>query len=356
VNRFLDVYAGTGVRERLCDKGLQAKDITMILGASGGPKWFVLSALDEFFCGDYFHNNTETVDLLGASAGAWRFACYCRKDGVRAIQNFLKSYSTLCFTRGDIQEVSEKSILMLEEILAHGGEREILSHPVFKYNCVASAGRGGFAKEGFALKKSLGTAFIRNALGSNLMLKKLERWCFISGSEGVFEEVWNAVNFQQLKPETLRSAVLASGSIPGVMEGVSGELFGEPQKVFRDGGMVDYHMGAADFSRRSGVVLFPHFCARIIPGWFDKIWRGRKPLKQGFSNVVLICPSPDFIESLSLKKISDRKDFQTMDDSNRLSFWAELIEKAKLLVPEYQELCEVSNFRRVVKPLEELCQ
>ena len=49
----LQLFAGERAYARLMDEGLNADQLSLIIGASGGPKWLVLSKLDQYL-NDYF--------------------------------------------------------------------------------------------------------------------------------------------------------------------------------------------------------------------------------------------------------------------------------------------------------------
>lgn len=82
--------------------------------------------------------------------------------------------------------------------------------------------------------------------------------------------IGQALNTQSgMTPGNLKPALQASGSIPYLMNGVQ-QIPGAPKGVYRDGGPVDYHLDVPFGLDGSGIVLYPHFSQRIIPGWFDK--------------------------------------------------------------------------------------
>lgn len=68
--------------------------------------------------------------------------------------------------------------------------------------------------------------------------------------------------FVALNAGNLRQALLASGSIPMVMEGVR-DLPGAGAGTFRDGGLLDYHLDLPYSG--DDIVLYPHFTDRVIP-------------------------------------------------------------------------------------------
>ncbi len=78
----------------------------------------------------------------------------------------------------------------------------------------------------------------------------------------------------RLTKSNFKAALLSSGSIPIAMEGIS-NINGVPG-VFRDGGILDYHLDIPFLPHENGFVLYPHFYEHITPGWFDKSLN-RKP-------------------------------------------------------------------------------
>ena len=73
--KALSLYAGPRAMRQLQANGLQQEQFTVLAGASGGPKWFVLYGLDRFLFGDFFDDREEVLATIGSSAGAWRLAC-----------------------------------------------------------------------------------------------------------------------------------------------------------------------------------------------------------------------------------------------------------------------------------------
>ncbi|MDC1119026.1 hypothetical protein OAT28_00415 [Gammaproteobacteria bacterium] len=50
----LSIYAGPTARAQLLEQGVTAAQFKVMVGASGGPKWFVLYGLDRYLFGDFF--------------------------------------------------------------------------------------------------------------------------------------------------------------------------------------------------------------------------------------------------------------------------------------------------------------
>ena len=54
MTNWFEVKAGQRAFAQIQEHGLRQDDISLLLGASGGPKWFILQGLDNYFFGDFF--------------------------------------------------------------------------------------------------------------------------------------------------------------------------------------------------------------------------------------------------------------------------------------------------------------
>jgi len=72
--RALQITLGRTAAQRIEQEGWQADHFSLVVGASGGPKWFILSHLDRFLFGDFLQRGTTSLTTLGSSIGAWRKA------------------------------------------------------------------------------------------------------------------------------------------------------------------------------------------------------------------------------------------------------------------------------------------
>ena len=88
-----------------------------------------------------------------------------------------------------------------------------------------------------------------------------------------------------LTQQNLREALLASGSIPMLLEGVV--ISETPTSVHWDAGVIDGHHDI-DFGAGDGIVLYPHFYSHVIPGWFDQALRWRRARARNFMRTLLI--------------------------------------------------------------------
>jgi hypothetical protein len=127
----------------------------------------------------------------------------------------------------------------------------------------------------------------------------------------------------------LAPALLASGSIPGLLDGVR-DIPGAPAGVYRDGGIVDYHFDPR-WATGEGLILYPHFGPTLIPGWFDKPFRGRHLDPAALDRVVVLAPSPEFVASLPYGKIPDRRDALRFDSREMRRYWSTVARESERL-------------------------
>ena len=71
---LLNIYAGSVARKRIQEEGFHAGLFGGFLGASGGPKWFVLAGLDKVIFPEFLDASNISIDIMGSSAGAFRAA------------------------------------------------------------------------------------------------------------------------------------------------------------------------------------------------------------------------------------------------------------------------------------------
>jgi hypothetical protein len=103
--------------------------------------------------------------------------------------------------------------------------------------------------------------------------------------------------------------------------------------------------------QQDGLVLYPHFSSKVVPGCFDKSLRWRKVKPADFSNVVMLVPSDEFIAGLPHGKIPDRKDYSNFSNEDRERNWAEVLRQTDRLVEELQAALEKDAGRSMVELL-----
>ena len=353
----ISIRAGAQALDFIRANGLPQESIKVMVGASGGPKWFVLSGLDKALMGEYFRNRTSSLDLIGTSAGSWRFSCYGQDDPLAAHERFEQGYLHTDYSeKPDPAEISNKARELVENIVSPESVGQILNNPVFRFNLITVRSHGLAASE----RKPLQMAGLGLAAASNLINRKhlssfftrtlfyhptyetSEKPAFYHASDLPTERV-------RLTEANLVDAIMASGSIPAVMRGVK-NISGAPAGCYRDGGITDYHFDMR-FHQGDGLVLYPHFYSRMIPGWFDKALTHRRPSPRNIDNVVLLSPSQEFVDRLPYQKIPDRNDFARLTYDERVRYWKRVVDESKRLGDEFLELVSGNKVRQVVKPL-----
>ena len=128
-------------------------------------------------------------------------------------------------------------------------------------------------------------------------------------------------------------AMLASCSIPFMLEGVA-HIPGAQPGAHWDGGLVDYHVHWPYASMNPGLVLYPHFQRQVVPGWLDKGLKWRHRATPWLSNMVLLCPNPEWVRTLPGGKLPDRTDFKGLAPTERMKVWTEAVARAREKIRE----------------------
>jgi len=106
----LTFFAGETARSLIKENGLDPSMVRVIAGAAGGPKFLVLSQIDQYLLTDWFANTENPVDLVGSSIGALRFAALAMKQPQDAYQRLLNAYINQKYkNRPSRKEVSAES-------------------------------------------------------------------------------------------------------------------------------------------------------------------------------------------------------------------------------------------------------
>ncbi|OED45580.1 hypothetical protein ACH42_04985 [Endozoicomonas sp. (ex Bugula neritina AB1)] len=357
MSEILEVRAGSTALQMIRDGGLPQSSVKVMAGASGGPKWFVLSGLDKALLSEYFRDRQQPLELLGTSAGSWRFSCYAQQNPLVAHECFEQGYiHTRYSPKPDAHEISTKGRALIEEMISDQGVQEIIDNPVMRLNLIAVRSRGLTRSElppvqlSGLLLAAAANAMSRNNLPSFFHRTLFHHPSYAEGSTPAFYDYDELPTTRVgLNVNNVRDAVMASGSIPMAMEGVR-NISGAPAGIYRDGGVTDYHFDLP-FHSGEGLVLYPHFYNRMIPGWFDKSWKKRMPSSNNTSNVVLISPSEEFISKLPYGKIPDREDFKNLSDSDRIKYWQTVVSHSMRLGSEFLELVSSESIKRRVQSL-----
>ncbi len=349
----LTFRAGAGALRSIRENGFDISSVGTIAGASGGAKWLVLSQLDRAILENLVPGMSSPVHLIGSSIGSWRFACYAQRDPVAAIERLEYAYLEQTYTeKPDIHEITAKSREILEHVLGDTGIAEILSNPLFRMHVMAVRSRYITATENRGLlAASLLTAAVLNALSRKSLGLFFERALFFDKRDvpPFFDMAGFPIQRIELSSANLADAVVATGSIPLVLSGVR-DIAGAARGVYRDGGVIDYHLDLPH-SARERITLFPHFYERIVPGWFDKKLKWRRPHPGNVDRTILISPSAEFVATLPNAKIPDRSDFVNYSPEERVRAWRACVASCQQLADEFNEIMATDQLAARLQPL-----
>jgi len=281
-------------------------------------------------------------------------AAYCQRDPVDALEKLEKAYIAQHYvSKPTRKEITQESWRILHAYIDDDEVEHIINHPFMRIAFLSTKCKGLLKSENLLLQ-GLGMALAAgvNRLDRNGLGYFFERALFCaSTTKPPFASMSQfPLGIHCLTKSNFKTALLSSGSIPMAMEGIS-DINGVPG-VFRDGGILDYHLDIPFLPNEDELVLYPHFYEFITPGWFDKTLN-RKPDKRNTQNVVLVAPSNKFVEGLPFGKIPDRKDFKTFfgKDKERMKYWKEVVRQNKRLGDELVEAIESGRIRKIVKPI-----
>lgn len=348
----LTLRAGPAALARIRRDGLRREDIRAVAGAAGGPKWLILPHFDRFLFGEWLDD--QPVDLVGASIGTWRFAAACDgRDPAAAITRLEEAYIEQCYSTGaGREEITSVTRSILDRFLPPESTAAVAAHPSRRLTAITVRARGAGGSERRGVQ-ALGSAVAGTA---NLVSRRAlglayERVLFQNpeASDLHLAGDWIPTRRVAVSADNVRDAVYASGSIPLHMAGAR-DPAGAPRGVYRDGGIVDYHIDQPLVD--DGLVLMPHFAENLIPGWFDKFlpWRQRP---RHATNTVLIGPSRRFLARLPQGRIPDRKDFLRYagHDAERIRDWRACAAEGERLADEFRRWLADPDPARHLAPL-----
>ena len=341
---MIEIHAGKTAAKIINEQGLKPELFTSFLGASGGPKWFTLFGLDKYLFGEFFKGRTEQLNLIGSSAGAFRAACFSQNDPVAAITRLAKSYSETRYStnKPTPEEITTKARALLEDVFGDNGVTEIINNPVFKSHFIVAKSNGLVASERKALQLlGLTKSYLSNRVHRRFLTKQYERFIYQApNSDFTIEDSYQFKTTQlDLTTDNLKDALLASGSIPLVMQGIK-NIAGSPPGMYRDGGIIDYHFDLK--INNPGLILYPHFNSTPKAGWFDKSLK-RAVAPENYDNVVMISPSQEFVASLPYGKIPDRTDFTDLDADTRIKYWNTVFSETEKLADGFDKKLNSEN-------------
>ncbi|PIE61999.1 MAG: hypothetical protein CSA29_00405 [Desulfobacterales bacterium] len=351
----LIIKAGKTALAHIRENGLAPEDITAVFGASGAAKWLSIYGLDRAVFSQWLSGITHRICLLGTSVGAWKLTAAAQQDPGRAFDRFKDAYISQTY-RGRVtpQKITTESLKILNRFVPAEKIHEILSHPFLKLGFLSVRCKNAMASEKYWAQ---GAGVMAAAL-LNLGARKTQRVFFErvlfqvpgTGKLPIDMQVFGG-DPVDLDRNNFYSALMSSGSIPLVMEGVY-DIPGAQPGVYRDGGILDYHPTFPLKSDESGFILYPHFYPYLIPGWFDKALEGRHAGGRLVDRIILVAPSPEYVAGLPLSRIPDRKDFIRFrgNDRGRYQIWHSAASKSLELGHRFLTVVNSGEIREMACP------
>lgn len=349
------VKAGRTAWEHIKENGLSPGDISAVFGASGAAKWLSIYGLDRAVFSQWLNGISHKIFLLGTSVGAWKLAAAAQPDPARAFDRLKDAYISQTY-RGRITpaRITSESYKILNWFVPRETIPGILCNPFFKLGFLSVKCRGIMAMEkGVAQGLGILSAWAGNLISRRSQAAFFQRILFHVPGAGPLPVDTRGFSMDQvdLNAHNFHPALLSSGSIPLVMEGVR-DIPGTRPGVYMDGGVLDYHPLFPMVKDQEGFILYPHFYPHIVPGWFDKDITGRRAAGDMADRMILIAPSPEFVARLPYSRIPDRQDFLRFqgNDRERYRTWNFAAGKSRELGTAFLETVSSNRIRDIVQP------
>ena len=351
--RPIRVIAGSRAYATIKKEGLSAERIYALAAAAGGPKWFTTYGLMRYVISDFIKDVDRPIHLIGASVGSWQMAAAATSDPGKAIDRLKRTYCEHIYSdKPSGQEISEACRNIVENTVANEVDI-ILNNNLRHLHVLVTRIKGTTNLRSMIYQGGvLGIGAVANALGRRHMNLTFERSIFSSIKELPYYHEKDDLNTYSygLSDANIVTALHASGAIPFVMDGVY-HITNAKQGAYWDGGITDYHM-SFPYKADDQMVLLPHFTPRIMAGWFDKKLPWSRIANQGnMSDVVVLCPSEEYVSSLPKGSISQMQDFYDFgeDQEGRIKYWNEICDRSLELADHLHDLITTGSIAEVVE-------
>jgi hypothetical protein len=350
------IKAGKRAYEIIQDGGFHFDRVTTYFGPATGPRWLIASGFDLALLKNGLLGRSKAIHLVGSSAGAMRFAAWLQPEPEKSYRTLIESYIGITYKRNDTPAtVLESLVDLANSYIEDDALSFALTNKKYRLAIITVRARNLVASElKWVQQIGIGICFLFNAINRSYIHDFAERVVFYNGPKpphfclrpdyrGRYIRL-NEINFKY--------AVMASGAIPLVVAGIK-DIYGAPSGVYRDGGLIDYHMTHNYAQTNEDIILFFNHQERIIPGWLDKRLSYRRPQADIMDNVVMIYPTDSFIANLPGGKVPERDDFAIFidDPASRIKNWRRAVELAQPLGEEFLELVESKKIKDVVEKI-----
>ena len=350
------IKAGKRAYEIIQDGSFHFDRVTTYFGPATGPRWLIASGFDLALLKNGLLGRSKAIHLVGSSAGAMRFAAWLQPEPEKSYRTLIESYIGITYKRNDTPTtVLESLVNLANSYIEDDALSFALTNKKYRLAIITARAKNLVASElKWVQRIGIGICFLFNAINQSYIHDFAERvvfyngpkpphFCLRPGYRGRYIRL-NEINFKY--------AVIASGAIPLVVAGIK-DIYGAPSGVYRDGGLIDYHLTHNYAPTNEDIILFFNHQERIIPGWLDKRLSYRRPQADILDNVVMIYPTDTFIAKLPGGKVPERDDFAIFidDPASRIKNWRRAVELAQPLGEEFLELVESKKIKDVVEKI-----
>ena len=232
-----------------------------------------IAGLDRAIFGEWLPAKPRVRHLIGASIGAWRFAAACCRDPARGARRVrARLHRAALLRRSPAGASSPTAARALLGDLFAGREEEILASPATACTSSRCAGAGrSRATRASRTPLGFGMAAMANVVGRRHLARFIDRTVFLDARERpplpAGAERFDAFHTHAvpLDAATSREALLASASIPLVLEGVA-DIPERARRASTGTAASSTITCTCRTTTREGLVLYPHFTDRIVPG------------------------------------------------------------------------------------------
>jgi len=350
----LRIKAGKKAYEIIQDGGFNFNAVSAYFGAAVGPRLLLASGFDQTLLTQNLLGRSRAVHLIGSSAGAWRFAAWIQPQAAESYRKFISAYITADFTRRDTPAtILDKFTHIMNQYIEDDALPFALASKRYRLSVITARARHLVASEARPLQTSaLAACYLLNFFSRDNLYYFADRVVFYNGSKPppfCFQPQFRG-KYARMNEANFKYALMASGAIPLVVAGVK-NIFGAPRGVYRDGGLIDYHLSHQFAAKENDLVLFFHHQERIVPGWLDKRIKQRTPDDHTLNNVVMVFPSASFIDKLPEGRVPDRDDFKRYIDNGkqRIQNWNKAVELSAPLGEDFLELAQSGRIREIVE-------
>lgn len=319
---------------------------TLLLAASGGPRWLGLVGIDRSLRG-FLSQRSSPIATLGASSGAWRMAALAADQSGETYEHLIDEYIEQRYSgKPTAEEISAVCRAYLARLFGPERIESALSHPTFQLNFTTAL----MSRESPTVYNTVATlawATLLNILDRRLIGHGFKRAVFSRlphPEHSPLANPWDSIPSVTvpLTRQNFLPGIMATGSIPMVLAGESA-IDGSPPGHHYDGGLLDYHFEV----EASGPILYPHFSADPIPGWMDRFFPYRRISREARSHLCIILPTDQMLTRYPLRDYPSRHDFKRYPNEERISYWRDTVKENQLLERELMVCLEAGDLVRV---------